>query len=476
MKNYKIIENRAELSATQIADGMDFSAIKSKAAIASKTSAINWSAKTIILNSVAGAVLIGGTVFGIRQFNKEPEREKITVPLAQTQEPKATEQRKIDTTVEAKDIVAEKAIITPTKSPVNATSVNAGSATVDRVEKIKCTIVENYNPYNLHSKLNFPFGLECLGLGCELHYITYEELTAIPRSIKPVLLTIEAPKANLILRTNFAGVKLMRGAETFHPWAIGVGETDQKTKDFKYYSPKFKSAGATLKLPKKVDILVFFEDPKAGDNFVFGDISVIIANNVSFTNTLQLTGSSTGVASSEGVVSSTSSTPATSVTTVATAKESAFRQSDNATFTLIELTTNACYALKKDNVQTGITGMDCAMGCDFKYINCDGLSQIPYIRVARLTITAPKTKLVLKSNFENIKLIHGKTTSHPLAIYIGNSDPTTNEPTFLHEKFKSKGATLQVGNKVDIIMIIKEPIEAGDKLIFGDIRAILTEK
>src|SRR4051812_30198428 len=128
MKNYKIIETRPEIPPLQVEQGMDFAKIKSKAAVASKSATLALSTKTIILNSVAGAVLIGGTVFGIKQFNKEPLKEnKQTVAYVEPQKQQLISSVK-DSVANVEEPNKELAILTVTKSPVKQTEINAVNA------------------------------------------------------------------------------------------------------------------------------------------------------------------------------------------------------------------------------------------------------------------------------------------------------------------------------------------------------------
>jgi hypothetical protein len=324
MKNYKIIETRPELSAAQVAQGMDFSTIKTKATMASKTTIATFSVKTIILNGVAGAILVGGTIVAVKKFKKESFQEsKQTVSYTEPQ--KSTKGALLlsrDSIAELKEIVKPVTATTPTKSPVRASAVTS----------------------------------------------------VIPTQTVPATQTVQ-----------------------------------------------------------------FINEVSAGTN-----TSSTLVNSASTESTTQ----------------------------VKAAKIDNFKPSENVTFKFIELTTNACLALVPHNSPTGI---ECNLGCEFKYIDCDELSAIPYIRVVRLTIINPQSKIVLKRHFENIKLIHKGKTHFPLALYLGDTDPETKKPKFFHEKFISKGATLKTGSTVEIIMIIKEPIEVGDKLIFDNYRAILVE-
>jgi hypothetical protein len=333
MKNYKIIESRPELSLTQLEQGMDFTKIKSKAALASKTGAAVWSVKTIILNSVAGAVLIGGTVFGIKQFNNKPQKELI--PIAQA-EKKNKPEIKTDTVLKLKESTIETSIPTPTKSPLKPTEVKT-------VEANKPT----------------------------------QTVQAVTNSTRNV--------------TN---------------------------------------SGASL------------------------------------TPTVPLSGVVLAASSSNYTYASASNN------TCLTTKETKFKQSENVTCTIIELITGDCLDLPKMNFPTGI---ECTTGCELYNISCDELSAVPYIKAVLLTITDPKTKLVLKTHFENIKLIRGKKIIHPIAIYTGDKYADTKKPKFLDKKFKSKGAMLSVGKKVDLIIIFEQP-QIGDKLVFDGIEAIITEK
>ncbi len=329
MKNYKIIETRPEIPSLQVEQGMDFAKIKSKAAVASKSATVALSTKAIILNSVAGAVLIGGAVFGIKQFNKEPLKEnKQTAVTMEAQKPNQDViSTSKDSVAKVEEVKKDLSVITPSRSlvkfseitttnaltttptqtvPVTASSIvetaaaaitesdvidpvesttikSSGSKIESKPEKnkkfvgsknVKCTIL-NENPYSSYPEsLVFPLGMECL-LGCEFKYISCDELNS-KEGVKAVLVHIESPTKKILLKTNFSNITLIRNGKSITPIAIGLGDLDEQTKKPKYLHQSYKSQGAILRIKKNVDLLLFFSEPKEGDHLVFDGLHSLL--------------------------------------------------------------------------------------------------------------------------------------------------------------------------------------------------------
>lgn len=329
MKNYKIIETRPEIPPPQVEQGMDFAKIKSKAALASKSAMVALSTKAIILNSIAGAVLIGGTVFAVKLYNKEQVAEnKQTVATVEPQKPEEeTISTSVDSIIEVKEPKNEMAILTPTKSSVKQSEINtvvastttptqtvpvtvteSAAATVSNVaesedttvmesastkstsaktttqpeknkkpygsKNIKCIIL-NENPISSYpNSLVFALGMECL-LGCEFKYISCDELNSM-KDVRAVLVHIENPTKKIILKTNFSNITLSRNGKPINPIAIGLGDLDEQTKKPKYLHQSYKSQGAILRIKKNVDLLLFFREPKEGDHLTFDGLHTLL--------------------------------------------------------------------------------------------------------------------------------------------------------------------------------------------------------
>ncbi len=310
MGNYKILVNRPELSTEQMVQSLEFSKVKSYYAVSKKVLIKSAFIKSALIKVVIGAAILTSSVI-IYKNNSGSAPEKKQPILADT--------------VQTTNVTKEEVIITNdtnilnpsmsfTKSPIknNVQSVQINSVSiissahdsiteikvpVDEVEKKDSAIIkQNIKPTTTKSKKpfisspnatcsfwstnsfceypsssKFPINIDCSS-GCEFNYTNCNDLSG-KTNIKAVRITVTAKNSKFKLKTNFKNITLIRdfNGETIYPLAVGIGNTDQSTKEARYINNTFKSRNCIASFATKVDIYLFFDNAKIGDKIIIDD-------------------------------------------------------------------------------------------------------------------------------------------------------------------------------------------------------------
>jgi hypothetical protein len=325
MKNYKILENRAELTKEQITQGMSFATIQAGALFPAKVlagkaliktvAAKTFIAKTVISIGIVSAVAI---VYQKNNDDKPPKenalivkestpskREDITpkevtkeqniikevpsetytkTPCRETtaeQLPAATVNpiASIQETEPAQDIITEtkKDEIIPATEVKTVACVASAKQISRQSQNAKC-IMWNTNSFcnNAVSRPELSLNMECND--CEFNTVSCHDIDKMS-NIKAVWLTINVSgKGKFRIESNFKNFSLERSnGEIAHPVAMGVGASPSDVKEPKYYSSNFKATKLITTFKKQIDIFLFFENAKVGDkvkidNFIQAEI------------------------------------------------------------------------------------------------------------------------------------------------------------------------------------------------------------
>lgn len=119
-------------------------------------------------------------------------------------------------------------------------------------------------------------------------------------------------------------------------------------------------------------------------------------------------------------------------------------------------------------------------GCEFTYISGSQLDGKNYKGVWMRVNKGKKARFKLETGLKNIYLVRTIgdkcIASHPIAIGIDGPQWREKEWTYISNKFKTKSATYQFGDHIDIYLIF-EDVKAGDKLIIDDfVETLVAEK
>jgi hypothetical protein len=325
MKNYKILENRAELTKEQITQGMSFAAIQAGAVfpakvLAGKALIKTVVAKTFIMKTVVSIGIVSAVAIAYQKNNDDkPSKENALVvkdsapSKSQDISPKEiTEEQNTskgtptetytktpgrETTAEqlpiatvnpvasiqetdtVQDVITEtkKDEVIPASEVKTVACVANAKQTFRQSQNAKC-IIWNTNSFcnNAVSRPELSINIECSD--CELNTMSCHNIDKMP-DVKAVWLTINVSgKGKFRIESNFNNFSLERSnGEIAHPVAMGVGASPSDVKEPKYYSANFKATKAVTTFKKQIDIFLFFENAKVGDkvkidNFIQAEI------------------------------------------------------------------------------------------------------------------------------------------------------------------------------------------------------------
>jgi hypothetical protein len=325
MKNYKILENRPELTKQQVIQGMDFAGIKAGAVFPAKVLAgrgliKTMAAKAVVAKTVISIGLVAASIIGYQKFNNDTTPSRSTLIAADTliktqpiANEKKQEQQEISkaistTSTQTKLPKHEK----PMNFPINDTvrpitnvpeiqPVKEVITAVETSEVISAAEVKTVNPLvkakqpfkqsqnakcklwdtksfcnNAVTRPDLTINMECKD--CEFTFISCHDIDNMS-NIKGVWLTVDVnDKGKFRIESFFNNMSLERAdGKIIHPVALGVGASPNDIKEPKYYSNNFKAKKLVATFKKQIDIFLFFENPKIGDkifidNFIQAEI------------------------------------------------------------------------------------------------------------------------------------------------------------------------------------------------------------
>lgn len=310
MKNYKIIENRPELTPEQISQGMNFAAVKSSAFGAGKAIIKTASIKGIIIKSVITIAIISTTaivcykVSSSESTNNEAVAETKENTLTVNKDTMASKAQEVrfftgDTSVESIQKGAEKqnsekkvtpnisnVVKTESHSPSNLHSVHL-TDTIQKQEQrnkdyifsepfkaspnAKCVLLNMDALDNMGSAVPSPITMNCNA--CEFGYISASELEKRSQ-LKLIWLSVRVDgKSKFNLESELKNISLIKGSDNkhLHPIAIGIGAPSGNSGEGKFISDKFRAIDLKIIFNKQVDVYLFFEEAAVGDRIIFDD-------------------------------------------------------------------------------------------------------------------------------------------------------------------------------------------------------------
>ncbi len=315
MNNYLVIENRPELTAMQILGGMNFTAIKEKAATAGSGLGDSGLSNDIIKKGLIAVAIVGLAALVYKSFNgdNEPESQQFTSLIS-------------DSTI-TKQWQAEEyhVVVNDSNIDLNTLHTSTKSTVVKIIPQVACAprpsppialcqpehkvsesaaVAENYNilhapavppPYyspetfnespNTTCKLWQPatFGMAVTAAatqmkmdcnGCDFFYSPSEKFDG--KGYKGIWLHINArKKTNFELKNYLKNIALVQSSVdkciSSHPIAIAIGGPTWNGKEWIYLNDKTKALKCTYHFEGEMDIYLIFENAKVGDKLVFED-------------------------------------------------------------------------------------------------------------------------------------------------------------------------------------------------------------
>lgn len=315
MKNYKIIENRPELTPDQISQGMNFAAVKSASTAAGHAVVKSASIKGIVLKSVIGVVLVSTSVLVCYKLTKTDtvKQTEETNTLSQTIQPiKDSNEVNIssvhyftgDSTIEpdrekpassSEDRENQKAQntnkVSEHNSSIHSTQSNRFNEskrdTIHAKEQAsreyifnepfkaspnaKCILLNMDALDNMGSAQPSPITMNCNA--CEFGYITMPELEKNPK-LKMVWLSVSVNgKSKFNLESHLKNIRLIQSTngKEINPIAIGIGAPSGNSKESRFISNKFQAIDLKIIFNKQVDLYIIFEEATVGDKIIFND-------------------------------------------------------------------------------------------------------------------------------------------------------------------------------------------------------------
>lgn len=313
MEKYKILENRPELSAEQVMQGMDFTKIKSQSLILKKLTL-----KLIIMKTFIATVIITSGVFIYNNFNKPASVKTQTAVITKNNKqdllkedtlPKVREE-KLERSLVQKNSLTEQAI-TATTTPVKKqqdlkqvplttstktveiaqfTASEKKEVTADSIKKIekiqpvtkipakafkaspnaKCRLWKTESFCSVPQVGNSSISLDCRA--CDFDYVSCKDLDKNTK-LKAVWLTVTVKKrANFELESYFKNVTLQKNNsdQSMHPLMVSIGVGGDKVTE-KYFGSNFKANDLTVRFKEQIDIFLLFEGAAVGDKLFFED-------------------------------------------------------------------------------------------------------------------------------------------------------------------------------------------------------------
>lgn len=314
MEKYKILENRPELSAEQVTQGMDFMKVKSQSLILKKLTL-----KLIIMKTFIATVVITSGIFIYNNFNK-PTETKTQLSVITKNEKQNT--LKEDTLPKVKEEKIEKALVQPTSitekaitattTPVkkqrdlNQLPLTASTNTVEiaqftasekkevtatdtikKIDKIqpvtkisakafkaspnaKCRLWKTESFCSVPEVGNSSISLDCKA--CDFDYVSCKDLDKNSK-LKGVWLTVTVQKrGEFEVESYFKNVTLQKNNsdKSTHPLMLSIGVGGDKVTE-KYFGSKFKANDLIVRFKEQIDVFLLFEGAEVGDKLFFED-------------------------------------------------------------------------------------------------------------------------------------------------------------------------------------------------------------
>jgi hypothetical protein len=309
MKNYKILENRPELTSEQIMKGMDFAKIKTSAAIA-KASLL----KALIIQSVFGIIVISSCVLIYQnyKFSAHDKKQPIVVDTTKTIvatekdsiiSPKGTVTNKVPITIVESITIVNKSAHLP-ELPVDTTSKNsnannnsekysdqspvsnektsddalakngeglkndAESKSINKLNRLtKCKLWKPKKFCDLPKGVNLSSSYDVDD--AEYDYVSCQEATKNMATMKAVWVTIKTSgRSKLQLESQLKNITLVgvNNGKLLHPLMIAT-VADGST----FFGNKFKAKKFAAIYNGQMDFFLFFSEAEIGDKIIINN-------------------------------------------------------------------------------------------------------------------------------------------------------------------------------------------------------------
>lgn len=315
MKNYKIIENRPELTPDQISQGMNFAAVKSGSTAAGHALIKSASIKGIVFKTVIGVVLVSSSVLVCYKLTntdvvnqpKETNTSNQTIQSIKdtndvnissvhyftgdstiepsNKQPASTSKEQENQNAQSKNEIPED------KSAAHSSKGNSIKEslrdTIQNKEQVtreyifnepfkaspnaKCVLLSMDALDNMGSAQPCPITMNCNA--CEFGYVTMPELEKNPK-LKMVWLSVGVNgKSKFNLESQLKNIRLIQSVngKEITPVAIGIGAPSGNSKESRFISNKFQAIDLKIIFNKQIDLYMFFEEAAIGDKIIFND-------------------------------------------------------------------------------------------------------------------------------------------------------------------------------------------------------------
>ncbi|MCW3104229.1 MAG: hypothetical protein JWO09_2669 [Bacteroidetes bacterium] len=312
MKNYKVLENRRELTTEQIQSGLDFNKIKSNAAIV-KSALL----KALLIKTSLGLVFVASLAFVYVNYFRAPENKQAAVagtegdlsspdnnimvvpedtgshqPIAINDErpeansmPSAPEaQPAVDTagvtkqaipaatndSAEIKTAIVKDSTVRAEKNTIPKKEATASKSKLNKLLQVKtCKFWDVKSFCDLPRNTSFPYSVNCMD--CEHDYINCTDL----KDVKAIWMTITVKGSHqLQLESKFKNITLTHaaGGKPSHPVAVAISNDA-------YLGKEFKAKKFTANYKQQIDVFLFFPEAQPGDVILInGQVEAIIEN------------------------------------------------------------------------------------------------------------------------------------------------------------------------------------------------------
>ncbi len=306
MENYKIFENRPELSSQELTESMNFTKLKANVAAAKMTLV-----KSIIIKTIFGAAIITSGMFvynktKVSSPKKEPQQLAVlndtsknysiveakpvvdTIKKNTRETIKIDENAKVNVPVQVLKIRAQVdtiktattivPIVSTTKNcygtiiPKYDSLVNEKNTKTEVIKKQNLSINTIINSCKIWNTTDFcnisdaqdKYNIECNA--CEFDYINCKTLK--PDEIVCVLITLTGnKKSNFKIENKLKNIRLtnVTNNKSETPIMVGIGD------DNNFYGSNFKAKKFIVTYNKQINIYLFFKNVKVGDKVIINN-------------------------------------------------------------------------------------------------------------------------------------------------------------------------------------------------------------
>ncbi len=310
MKNYKILENRPQLTKAQLSQGMDFLKVKTNATIVK--SAI---LKSIIIKSIIGVAVIGS---GILVYNKAifPANESKTISSMDTlknmnpiviDSNSTIDNKSNESIINIKNEIKKPSLVSNTSNDTSSEfntsnkTINPISLNKDAISDIqvidsiganqeiknsqsnsqkitKSISVKSCKIWNTNNFCDFPkLAKFATSLDCDLVDFDYIDCQTVNQknNLVAVWLTINSNgKSSFQIESSLKNIRHVNAkGKAQNPIMIGISGDD------KFLGPNFKARKMTVNYNKQIDVFLLFPNAKPGEKIIINNLIEALIEN-----------------------------------------------------------------------------------------------------------------------------------------------------------------------------------------------------